>query len=171
MKCNPKTIEQKAFIPAGRSIACVLALSLVPLSAALAGDAYSEGCDAARAADYMTACERWGPLAASGDGHAQFQLAMMYHAGLHVRQDEAKAVELYHLAARNGVREAREYLIAGYANGWFGLPRDESLAAYWQYRLELQERGAAEGRTPSSDRDKDRSIRMERALAQVTSAN
>jgi len=90
-----------------------------------------EGCEAALAADYETAFRKWEPLVSRNDGRAQFQLALMYHAGLHVEQDEAMAVRLYHMAAENGVEEAREFLIAGYEHGWFGLPRNEQMASYW----------------------------------------
>lgn len=167
MKSHLNTFRNKGFSPFGHSLACALALSLASLSAGAADDAYGAGCEAARAADYETAFENWEPLVARGDGYAQFQLAMMYHAGLHVEQDEARAVELYHMAARNGVPEAREYLIAGYSNGWFGLPRDEALAAYWQHRLEMQRRSTAERRSPAAGPDRHRRPETERALARA----
>lgn len=168
MKCYRNTIEQGFFARKGRALTWALALTLAPLAAPLADSAYSDGVEAARVYDYRTAFEKWEPLVARNDGRAQFQLAMMYHAGLHVVQDERKAVELYHLAARNGVQEAREYLIAGYANGWFGLPRDESLAAYWQDRLEMQNRDTARKQAPSTDPHHERGDDRLHALAQAT---
>lgn len=111
--------------------AAALALSLTAPSA-FAGQAYGEGCEAALAEDYETAYEKWEPLISQNDGRAQFQLALMYHAGLHVPQDESKAVMLYHMAAKNGVPEAQEFLVAAYENGWFGLPRNQQMATFWQ---------------------------------------
>ncbi len=117
-------------------LSCLMLASLpgmAPVSAA--SSSYTEGCEAAMAQDYETAYEKWEPLLADNDGRAQFQLALMYHAGLHVEQNESKAVLLYHMAARNGVPEAREFLIAGYENGWFGLPKNQHLASFWQEQL------------------------------------
>lgn len=118
----------------------VLALSLTA-SPVHSGEAYGEGCDAVLAEDYQTAYEKWEPLVSQNDGRAQFQLALMYHAGLHVEQDEAKAVRLYHLAAQNGVEEAREFLIAGYEHGWFGLPKNQKMASYWLERSDRFQKG------------------------------
>jgi TPR repeat protein len=116
-----------------RIIGCyVFVLALAAISPALAGDAYEEGLKAALAGDYETAFEKWKPLGMQGEGDALFQLATMYHAGLGVDQSEAIAVALYHKAAEKGNHLAQEYLAAGYENGWFGLPRSEELAAYFQ---------------------------------------
>ena len=124
--------------PAGKIVsAAVLALSLLASPLAFADRAYGEGCEAALAEDYETAYEKWEPLISRNDGRAQFQLALMYHAGLHVEQDESKAVMLYHMAARNGVPEAQEFLVAAYAHGWFGLPKNEQVADYWQQQTAL----------------------------------
>lgn len=48
-------------------------------------------------------------------------LGLLYHSGMGVGRDEAKAVQLYHAAAEQGHALAQEYLAAGYAEGWFGL--------------------------------------------------
>ena len=100
-----------------------------------AADLYSEGVDAALAGDYKTASAKWEQLLTGNDGRAQFQLALLYHAGLYVERSETMAVQLYTSAAEKGVPEAQEYLAAGYANGWFGLPQNGALAAYWFDRL------------------------------------
>jgi len=113
-----------------------LVLSIAAFTPAFASDPFEEGRDAALASDYETAFEKWQPLAIEGHGDAMFDLALMYHAGLHVEQNEAIAVRLYHLAAEAGNQMAQEYLAAGYENGWFGLPRSEELAAYWQGKAE-----------------------------------
>ena len=98
--------------------------------------AYGNAVDYSIAGDYDDASKIFIELAEQNDGRAQFNLAMMYHAGLGVPEDEAKAVELYHKAAANGVPEAMEYLVAAYSEGWFGLQKDEKKAAYWQSKLD-----------------------------------
>jgi len=85
--------------------------------------------------DYGTAFSYWLPLARQGDARAQFNLGLMYHSGLFVEQDEARALYWYHQAAANGIREAQEYLVVGYSEGWFGLDKDEAKAKYWEQRL------------------------------------
>lgn len=117
----------------------ILSLSLFGVASVgiAAESSYEEGVEALREADYETAYKKWEPLVASEDGYAQFQLALMYHAGLHVAADEEKAVMLYHMAARNGVVEAQEFLVAAYENGWFGLPRNQQVAHFWQRQVYL----------------------------------
>lgn len=117
----------------------ILSLSLFGVASVgiAAQSPYEEGVQALRATDYETAYKKWEPLVAIDDGRAQFQLALMYHAGLHVEADEEKAVMLYHMAARNGVVEAQEFLVAAYENGWFGLPRNQQVAHFWQRQTAL----------------------------------
>ena len=112
---------------------------IVPLSAMAivpTQTSYGNAVDYSIAGDYDDASKIFAALAEKNDGRAQFNLAMMYHAGLGVPQDEARAVELYHQAAANGVPEAMEYLVVGYSEGWFGLQKDQEQAAYWQNRLD-----------------------------------
>jgi TPR repeat protein len=122
-----------------------LAISLVTFSPAYAGDLFEDGLDAAMKGDYKTAFKIWKPLGMQGDGNALFELALMYHSGLHVEQNEAIAVQLYQMAAEKGHPMAQQYLAAGYQNGWFGLPINESLAAYWLGKAESAQRGIAQG--------------------------
>lgn len=118
-----------------RSAVCALALSLAPALAT--ADLYTEGYDLAVAGDYSTAYAKWLPAAVSGDGRAQFNLALMYHGGLHVAANERVAVHWYRKAAENGIREAQEYMYVGYKEGWFGLPQNERRAAYWAEQLNM----------------------------------
>ena len=74
-------------------------------------------------------------LAEQGDGKTLFSLGLMYHSGSGVPRDEAKAVRLYHEAAKSGHTLAQEYLSAGYENGWFGLKQDQDKAKYWAARV------------------------------------
>lgn len=102
------------------------------MTTTLAGaDQYHDGVMSAIKQNYREAYEALGPLAENGDPRALFNLGLMYNAGLHVELDEAKAIELYHRAAEQGVREAQQYLAAGYREGWFGLPMDYQKYRYW----------------------------------------
>jgi TPR repeat protein len=107
---------------ATRGIALALSLFGVAATGAAAEPLYERGVEALRTQDYREAFRNLEKLVTAEDGRAQFQLALLYHAGLHVEYDEAKAVMLYHMAARNGVVEAQEFLVAAYEYGWFGLP-------------------------------------------------
>ncbi len=97
---------------------------------------YNAGLLAAEAGDYTAAAAKWHPLAVEGDALAQFNLALMYHRGLGVSQDEAIAVHWYHKSAENGYSKAQEFLAAAYREGWFGLSQDQQKSEYWNQRLE-----------------------------------
>ena len=99
-------------------------------------DAYNVGLLASESGDYAMAAIRWEPLAAEGDALAQFNLALMYHRGLGVQQNEAMAVSWYHKSAENGYSKAQEFLAAAYREGWFGLKQDHQKADYWNQQLE-----------------------------------
>jgi len=99
-------------------------------------DSYDSAVNSAINENYSAAFSHWMPLAKGGDARAQFNVALMYHGGLHVDFDESAALEWYQLAAANGVVEAQEYLAVGYKEGWFGLPVDNMKANYWQQKIE-----------------------------------
>jgi TPR repeat protein len=65
---------------------------------------------------------------------------LLYHSGLGVDLDEAKAVSWYKKSASNGYYKAQEYLAVGYREGWFGLPKDSKKASYWEKQLEANMR-------------------------------
>lgn len=111
----------------------ILALSMAsPVIADEARDVLArDALDSARAGDYSQAAAAIQPLAIGGNPQAQFNLALLYHSGAGVNQDEVAAVVWYHKAAENGSLEAQQFLAAGYAEGWFGLPRDMERAKYW----------------------------------------
>lgn len=113
----------------------VMVLALATFSPASSGNQFEEGLQAAMNDDYTAAFEKWKPLGMQGDGEALFALALMYHAGLHVKQNEAVAIQLYQMAAERGSQMAKAYLAAGYENGWFGLTQNDALAAYWSGRV------------------------------------
>ena len=96
-----------------------------------AGD-MTKSFDAATAGDFTKAVSIWQDLAAEGDAQAQFNLGLMYHGGLGLPRNEEKAVDLYQRAAKGGYSAAQAYLVVGYEEGWFGLPRDSGKAYYWR---------------------------------------
>lgn len=106
----------------------ILALSMA--SPIMAEDTI-DALDSAREGNYNQAAAIIKPLAIDGNPQAQFNLALLYHSGAGIRQDEVAAVAWYHKAAENGSVQAQEFLAAGYAEGWFGLPRDTEKAKYW----------------------------------------
>jgi len=99
---------------------------------------YNDGFIAAENGDYKSAVQEWQPLAEGGNAAAQFNMGMLYHSGLGVDLDETKAVEWYQKSAKNGYYKAMEYMSVGYREGWFGLPKDQIKADYWENQLEKQ---------------------------------
>jgi len=113
-------------------VGSVLCLSLSAVQAENSVD----GFDATRQGDYSSALKFWQERASEGDAQAQFNLALMYHGGLGVEIDEARALEWYQKAAQNGYPWAQEYLAIGYQEGWFGLKVDHKKSKHWFKRLE-----------------------------------
>jgi len=96
---------------------------------------FNKGFIAAESGDYKAAMMNWGPLAEKGDAMAQFNLAMLYHSGSGLPQNEAEAVKWYIKSAENGYIIAQEYLAVAYREGWFGLEKDLKKADYWEKKL------------------------------------
>ena len=92
--------------------------------------------DVMEAGDYEKAASMWHEMAVQGDGQAQFNLGLMYHSGMGVEPSEPTAVEWYQRAAENGYGPAQVYMVVGYEEGWFGLPRDIDKAAFWRGMLQ-----------------------------------
>ena len=97
---------------------------------------YNDGFLAAEGGDFKSAVDQWRPLAEEGHAIAQFNMALLYHGGLGVDLNEATAVSWYKKSAKNGYYKAQEYLAVGYREGWFGLPKDQKQAKFWEQRLE-----------------------------------
>jgi TPR repeat protein len=129
-------MRNRAFLVRATILVLTLTASVV-LTPAHSHD-YNDGLLAAEVGDYDTAVGKWQPLAKQGDAMAQFNLALLYHRGLGVPIDEAKAVAWYQKSAENGYTKAQEFLAAAYQEGWFGLPRDSLKAEYWNLRLAEQ---------------------------------
>lgn len=90
---------------------------------------------AAETGDFKNAINIWKDLADGGDAQAQFNLGLMYHGGLGLPRNEQEAVKWYQIAAEGGYEPAQVYLVVGYEEGWFGLPKDGNKAYYWRGRL------------------------------------
>lgn len=107
--------------------------ALFGLNIATAGaDEYADGFFAAEQHDYDAAMQKWQPLAQRGHAEATFNMALIYHSGAAGRIDETRALEFYRKAAEQGHPTAQEYLAAAYAEGWFGLKKDQKQARYWE---------------------------------------
>lgn len=92
--------------------------------------------DAMVAGNYEQAVVIWQEMADQGNGQAQFNLGLMYHSGMGVQQDEPTAVGWYQRAAENGYGPAQVYMVVGYEEGWFGLPKDSGKASYWREMMQ-----------------------------------
>ncbi len=71
--------------------------------------------------------------AQNGDGHAQFELGMMYYHGEGVEQDYTEAFKWYHKAAEQGYSGAQTNLGLMYSRG-HGVPQSYENAVKW-YKL------------------------------------
>jgi TPR repeat protein len=80
--------------------------------------------------DFTTALRIYRELEAQGHARAQFNLGMMYHAGLGVARDYREAARIIRLAAAQGDAEAQWQLGAEYVQGR-GVPQDYLLAHMW----------------------------------------
>ncbi len=110
--------------------------AMVLFSGAGMASTYNEGFLAAESGNYQLASAEWGQLAAEGHAIAQFNLGLLYHGGLGVELNEQKAVQLYEASAEQGYQRAQEFMAVGYAEGWFGLPKDATKAAYWEQKIQ-----------------------------------
>ena len=69
-------------------------------------------------------------LAEAGDADAQYFLAIRYHTGTNVVQDDAQAVKWFERAANQGHVLAQANLPSYYWSG-IGVPKDLSKAYFW----------------------------------------
>jgi len=110
-----------------------LALMLFWLAFAAHGADFDKGVAAFGAGDYATALRELKPLAASGDGAAQFVVGWLFDNGKGVPQDFKEAVKWYRLAAEQGDVMGQHSLGVMYNNGQ-GVPQDYKEAVKW-FRL------------------------------------
>jgi peptidoglycan hydrolase-like protein with peptidoglycan-binding domain len=94
---------------------------------------YVEGIAAFKRGDYAAAHREFLAPAAEGRAAPQFNLGFLYHHGLGVDKDPARAVEWYRKAAEQGLVEAQFSLGTLYETGT-GVPRDLVAAYNWYNR-------------------------------------
>lgn len=85
---------------------------------------------------YDTAFKAWSPLAAQGNAEAQYNLALLYRKGLGVKQDDRKALEWLHKAARQGMLDAQYNLGVMYYEGKGAYRSEKSAVEWWQLAAE-----------------------------------
>ncbi len=88
------------------------------------------GVAAYRAGDYETALREFTKLAADGNAHAEFNLAILYLTGRGVEKDIARSIELHKGAASKGLPAAMHGLGVFYYQG-IGVKRDYGKALEW----------------------------------------
>ena len=117
----------------------VMAVSLLGFSLGIGSNAladdYIDGFEAAARGDYKKAAAVWFDLAKKGNPDAQFNLAQAYHSGVAGSYNEPEALKWYMKAANAGHQRAQEYLVVGYREGWFGLPKDQKKSHFWEAKL------------------------------------
>jgi len=140
----------------------LLALSLLAIGAARPAAAdTAAGLDALVRHDYMTAIAELQPPAQAGDARAQVSLAGIYHYGLGIPANFAKALRWYRAAAMQGNPDAQLGLAVMYAFGQ-GVPVDRAAAHSW---LTI----ALDAMPPGDDRDRVQ-INRDALTAQMTRA-
>ncbi len=96
----------------------------------MAAQTLDEAESAYQRGDYAVAFEAFSALADQGEVDAQFNLGVMYVAGLGVSQDDVEAVRWFQQAAEQGHSLAQHNLGAMYAQGR-GVPQDDAEAVRW----------------------------------------
>ena len=119
----------------GRRIApttVVLAAAIVLGSASGWAD-FQDGLDAYMRGDFKAALPEFESLARRGNAAAQYNLAIMYHKGQGVTQDNLVAIQWYRNAARQDHAGAQHNLGVMYGRG-DGVNVDVKEAAQWFHR-------------------------------------
>jgi len=105
--------------------------------------AYSDGLAAYEAQDYPRAFQAWQAAATHGDSAAQASLAIMYHQGDGVAQNDALAAVWMRKAADQGSAAAEVFLGSMYFDGQ-GVPKDDAQAVVWFRRAAGQNSARAQ---------------------------
>ena len=115
-------------------------LCLALVTQALADD-YSDGVSALNDGNYQRALQLLLPLAEKGEPKAQWKLGLVYHLGLGVQENDAKAREWLTKSAQQGNADAQYQLGHLYAFG-FGVPKNETdpdlKAVQWYFKAAVQ---------------------------------
>lgn len=95
--------------------------------------------------DYKAAIAACKAEAKAGEAHCQNFLGFLYAEGLGVRQDPARAVHFFRLAATQGLAAAQSNLARAFELG-MGVHRDPAKAALWYAKAAAQRNAEAENR-------------------------
>ncbi|MDH5540749.1 MAG: sel1 repeat family protein [Rhizobacter sp.] len=115
----------------------VLSLAIVPARA----DALQDGIAAMHRKDYAAALRLLEPLALAGQPQAQLRLGQLHYHGHGVPESDARAVQWFERAARQGLAEAQFQLGNMYAYGLAdpgGGADPHRLAAQWYFEAARQ---------------------------------
>ena len=110
---------------------------LIAFTLPAAADPLDDGIRALQAGDFTEAWSNFAPLAARGDGNAQFMLGVMAENGLGTAKDVTVAADWYRKAAAAGIASAQYNLGVFYQLGT-GVPRDNGQALKY-HRLAAQQ--------------------------------
>ncbi len=86
-------------------------------SSGLAAQSFDDAMKMYRRGDHAAALEIWKPLASNGNVDAQYNLGVMYAAGIGTDENDTRAVEWFRQAAMQGHPIAQRNLGIMYANG------------------------------------------------------
>lgn len=98
---------------------------------------YHQAVEASKKQDYTTAFKLLLPLAKQGDAIAQNNIAVLYHDGLGVKQNDNEALKWYRKAAEQGIAEAQFDTGLMYARGQ-GTEQNYTEAAKWYEKAAKQ---------------------------------
>ena len=96
-----------------------------------------EGMNAYKTGDYAKALAVFQSLADEGDTTGQFMLGSLYHDGLGVEKDDARAFTWTRKAAERANPKAQALLAVMYQEGW-GTAKDEARAVEW-FRMSAEQ--------------------------------
>ncbi len=114
-----------------------IATILTLCSSVARADDFDDGLEAYRKGNYAKAIELLRPLAAKGNGSAQFYLGNMYSDGNGVTQDYKEAIKWYRLGAEQGNATAQANLGFMYHKGK-GITQNHQEAVKW-FRLAAEQ--------------------------------
>jgi hypothetical protein len=87
------------------------------LAQAAPDTAYNLGVDAYRVKDYASARQHWAKAVEEGENFALNNLGFLLYEGLGGPADQARAVELWNMAARRGNNESQWHLAQAFEKG------------------------------------------------------
>lgn len=125
-----------------RTLARSLALATLLLTLqSVTAQTVQDAVEAIARKDYAAAVRVLEPLARAGNPQAQLRLGLLYYHGQGVKENDARAFELFEQAAEKGLADAQFQLANMYAFGTATVPADvdpNRLAARWYFEAARQ---------------------------------